>query len=173
VVRADPARLAELAAAVEAAVAGAEARPLRRVSESEAALGRRLTWLLAAVSLVSCLLAAISVGASTAALVDLRRVEYGIFLALGASGRRTAAIFAAELMTAALAAALAGALGGELAAGALAARLLAAGAGATAWGRAGALAAAAAAALAVVGASTVVALRRVGRLAPARVLRGE
>ena len=170
-VRADHGRLGAVAAAVEAAVPGAEARPLLRVSESEAALGRRLTWLLAALGVLTCLLAAISVGAATAALVEERRTEVGLFLALGFTGGRTAAIFAAELLTAALAAAVVGGLAGETAAVVLATRLLAAAGGPAApWG---ALAAATVAAVAVVGTSMIFALRRVVRLEPARVLRGE
>ena len=173
-VRADRGRLGEVAAAVEATVPGAEARPLLRVSESEAALGRRLTALLAALGVLTCLLAAISVGAATTALVDERRTEYGLFLALGFTGRRTAAIFAAELLTAALAAALVGDLAGEAAATALAGRLLtgsAAAAGPVApWAT---LAASTAAAVLMAGAAMTFALRRVERLEPARVLRGE
>lgn len=180
-VRADRRRLDRVAAAIEARVAGAEARPLLRVSASEAELARRLTWMLAAIAAVSCLLAAISVGAATAALVEVRRVEYALFLALGFTGRRTAGIFAAELLTVALVAGVTGALAGELAAGALAGRLLAAPAGpvtaAAAGGGWAELAAAgltaALAAMAVVGGSMIFALRRVGRLEPARVLRGE
>lgn len=170
-VRADRGRLGEVAAAVEAAVPGAEARPLLRVSESEAALARRVTWILAALGVLTCLLAAISVGAATVALVDERRVEVGLFLALGFTGRRTAAIFAAEMLTAALVAAVAGDLAGEAAAAALARHLLAGAAGpASPWAG---LAAAVAAALVVVAVSMTFALRRIGRLAPARVLRGE
>jgi ABC-type antimicrobial peptide transport system permease subunit len=141
------------------------------VSESEAALARRVTWLLVAFGALACLLAAISVGAATAALVEERRVEYGLFLALGFTGRRTAAIFAAELLTAALAAALIGDLAGEAAAAALARHLLAGAAGpVTPWAG---LAAAAAAAVGVVTVSMTFALRRVGQLEPARILRGE
>jgi putative ABC transport system permease protein len=172
-VRADRRRLDRVAAAIEAQVAGAEARPLLRVSASEAELARRLTWMLAAIAAVSCLLAAISVGAATAALVEVRRVEYALFLALGFTGRRTAGIFAAELLTVALVAGVVGALAGELAAGALAGRLLAATAGGGWAELAAAGLTAALAAAAVVGGSMGFALRRVGRLEPARVLRGE
>jgi hypothetical protein len=172
-VRADRRRLDRVAAAIEAQVAGAEARPLLRVSASEAELARRLTWMLAAIAAVSCLLAAISVGAATAALVEVRRVEYALFLALGFTGRRTAGIFEAELLTVALVAGVVGALAGELAAGALAGRLLAATAGGGWAELAAAGLTAALAAAAVVGGSMGFALRRVGRLEPARVLRGE
>jgi hypothetical protein len=170
-VRAEPGRLDRVAQAIEARVEGVEARPLLKVSESDARLTRRLTLVLAAVSGVSLLLALISVGAATTALLGERRAEIGLLLALGYTGRRVGGFLAAELLVAAL---LAGALGeilGELAAGGLASRLLGPGAGpSVTWGG---FAAAALAAVLVVGSAMGVALRRVERLDPARVLRGE
>lgn len=171
-VRADSDRLAEIARDIETRVEGVEAVPLLRVSQSDARLTRRLTLVLGAVSAVSLLLALLSVGAATTALIGERRVEIGLLLALGFTGRRVGALLAAELLAAAV---LAGALGeilGELAAGGLARRLLGAGGGGLSltWGG---LAAAALVALLVVGASMLVALRRVERLDAARVLRGE
>ena len=168
--RADSARLAEVARAVEASVEGVEAVPLLRVSESDARLTQRLTLVLLAVSAVSFLLALLSVGAATTALVGERRVEIGLFLALGVTGRRVGVVRAAELLAAAV---LAGALGevlGELAAGGLARRLLGGGGASLTWGG---FAAAAVVALLIVGSSMLVALRRVERLDAARVLRGE
>jgi putative ABC transport system permease protein len=170
-VRAGRERLAEVAAAVEARVAGAEARPLNRVSVSEAALVRRLTLLLEVFAGVSLLLALISVGAATAALVEERRKEVGLFLALGYTDRRVAGIFAAELLAAGLAAALAGELAGEWAAARLAVSVLGA-AGSSPTVTAAALAASAAAAVLVVAAAMGLTLRRFGRLDTARVLRG-
>jgi FtsX-like permease family len=170
-VRADPGRLAEVARGIESTIEGVEAVPLRRVSESDARLTRRLTLLLAAVSAVSLLLALLSVGAATAALVGERRTEIGLFLALGYTGRRVGVFLAAELLAAAV---LAGALGevlGELAAGSLARRMLGAGGGySLTWGG---FVAAAVVAMLVVGSSMLMALRRVERLDAARVLRGE
>jgi putative ABC transport system permease protein len=170
-VRAESGRLAEVARGIEARVEGVEAVPLRRVSDSDARLTRRLTLILLAVSAVSLLLALLSVGAATTALVGERRTEIGLLLALGYTGRRVGAFLAAELIAAAL---LAGALGdvaGELAAGSLARRLLGAGGGtALTWSG---FAAAALAAVLVVGSSMLMALRRVERLDAARVLRGE
>lgn len=170
-VRAQPGRVAAVAMAIEAAVPGVEAAPLRRASVSDENLTRRLTLLLAAVSAVSLLLALLSVGAATTALMGERRTEIGLLLALGYTGRRVGLLFGAELLAAALLAGLAGQLAGELAAGGLAARLLGAGGGVSlTWS--GFLAAAAAAVL-VVGTSMLVALRRVERLDAARVLKGE
>jgi hypothetical protein len=170
-VRADPGRLDEVARAIESRVEGVEAAPLLRISESDARLTRRVTLVLVAVSAVSLLLALISVGAATTALVGERRGEIGLLLALGYTGRRVGAFLAAELLAAAV---LAGALGellGELAATGLAHRLLGPGEGpSVTWSG---FAAASVAAVLVVGASMVLALRRVERLDAARVLRGD
>lgn len=170
-VRAEPGRLGEVARAIEGAVEGVEARPILRVSESDARVTRRLTLLLVAVSAVSLLLALLSVGAATTALVGERRVEIGLMMALGYTGRRVARLFAVELLAAALIAGLAGQLLGELAASGLARRVLGMdGAVSLTWSG---FAAAAAAAVLVVGTSMILALRRVERLDAARVLRGE
>jgi predicted lysophospholipase L1 biosynthesis ABC-type transport system permease subunit len=175
-VRAEPRRLEEVARRIEAAVEGVEARPLRKTAQSDAQLTRRLQLLLGAVSAVSFLLALLAVGAATTALVGERRVEIGLMLALGYTGRRIGLFLAAELLAAALAGALAGAALGELAAGDLAARLAgslgpAAGGGTLAtWSG---FAAAAAVAVAVVGASMMLALNRLQQLDAARILRGE
>ncbi|MEO6194968.1 MAG: hypothetical protein ABIS20_18285, partial [Thermoanaerobaculia bacterium] len=76
-VRADPGRLEEISRVIESRVEGVEAVPLRRVSQSDARLTRRLTLVLVAVSAVSFLLALLSVGAATTALVGERRTEIG------------------------------------------------------------------------------------------------
>ncbi len=170
-VRAEPARLSAVAREVEARVAGAEARPLLRVSEADARLSRRIEWLLACAGAISLALALGSVAASTAALVGERRGELALMLALGHPARRLLALLAAELLTAAALAALLGALVGEAGAGALARRVLGDGGGtALPWGAA--LAAAAVAVLVVLG-GLVAALRGIARLEPAAVLRGD
>ena len=170
-VRAGRERLEEVARAIEARVAGAEARPLLRISAAERDLARRLTLILAAACLVSVLLALVSVAAATTAIVEERRVEVGLMLALGYSGRRIAGFLAAELLAAALVAGVVGEIAGEIAAGRLARGVLdlASPGVDPSW----AWAAAPAAALAVVGAAMTFALARIGRVEPARVLRGE
>lgn len=169
--RADPSRLDAVAAAIEERVEGAEARPLARVSRSDALLTRRISLLLAAVSAVALALALLTVTASTVALVNERRFEVGLFLALGYTARRVALIFAAELLVAACLAGLAGELTGEWAAAGLARHLLGgAGGGGPTWIG---IAAAAGAAVAVVGLSMLTVLARVGRVDAARVLRGD
>jgi hypothetical protein len=170
-VRADPGRLEGVARAIEARVEGVEAVPLRRVSQSDARLTRRLTLVLVAVSAVSFLLALLSVGAATTALIGERRAEIGLFLALGFTGRRVGGFLAAELLAAAVLAGAVGEIAGELAAGGLARHVLGVGGGiAMTWGG---FAASALVAVLVVGSSMAVALRRVERLDAARVLRGD
>jgi ABC-type antimicrobial peptide transport system permease subunit len=176
-VRADPARLDEVAREIESRVEGVEARPLLKVSASDARLTRRLTLVLAAVSAVSFLLALISVGAATTALLGERRAEVGLMLALGYTGRRIGGFLAAELLAAAVLAGVGGQLLGSLAAGALAGRLLGAGASGGAWMTWSNLlstsAASAAVAALVVGSALVLALYRIQKLDAARVLRGD
>ena len=170
-VRAEPARLAAVAKTIEERIEGVEATPLLKTSASDARTIHRLTLVLAAVSGVSFLLALLSVGAATAALVGERRVEVGLMMALGYSGRRVGGMLAAELLAAALVAALAGELLGEIAASGLERRLLGGAGGLVlTWNG---LAGAAAVAVLVVGASLAVALRRIERLDAALVLRGE
>ncbi|HZF10885.1 MAG TPA: FtsX-like permease family protein [Thermoanaerobaculia bacterium] len=171
-VRTDPKQLAGVARAIEGRVAGVEARPLLRASESDARLTRRLTLVLLAVSAVSLGLALLSVGAATTALVGERRTEIGLFLALGFTARRVGVLFATELLATALLAATLGEVLGEVAARGLANSLLGAGGGGPLFTLSG-FAAAALAAVLVVGLSMTVALSRVERLDPARVLKGE
>lgn len=171
-VRADSDRLEEVAREIEARVEGVEANPLLKVSESDARVTRRLTLVLGAVSAVSLLLALISVGAATTALLGERRVEMGLLLALGYTGRRVGGFLAAELLAAAALASVVGLILGDLAAGTLADRLL--GPGTVGFGVAwSGLAASAGVAVLVVGSSLLLALRRIQRLDAARVLRGD
>jgi hypothetical protein len=169
-VRAEPNRLRTLAAAIEAAVEGVEATPLLRISESDERISRRVTRVLAALSAVAVLLAVLSVTAATVALVGERRLEFGLLQALGFTGARINALFAAELLIAAGAGALIGALAGEGATRALAQRLLGDAPAGIGWAS---LPLAAVTALLVVGSALLVALRRLGRLDAARILRGE
>jgi predicted lysophospholipase L1 biosynthesis ABC-type transport system permease subunit len=173
-VRVEPSRLDEVARAIEARVAGVEARPLLKVSRSDEKVTRRVLRLLAAVSGVSLLLALLSVSAATAALVGERRTEIGLMLALGCSVGRVGRLLASELLIATLAAALVGELIGEFAARDLAHRLLGAlpSSQVPAISGSGLLGAAIVAVL-VVGVSMSIALSRIGRLDAARVLKGD
>jgi ABC-type antimicrobial peptide transport system permease subunit len=169
--RTDPSRLEEVAREIESRVEGVEARPILKVSASDARLTRRLTLVLLAVSAVSLVLALISVGAATTALLGERRTEVGLLLALGYTGRRVGGFLAAELLAAAVIAGMLGQLLGDFAASALADRLLGAGGGF--WITWSGFAASATVAALVVGASLVLALHRIQKLDAARVLRGE
>jgi hypothetical protein len=186
-VRAEPERLARVAHEIEAEVEGVEAVPLLRVSESDARVTRRLTLVLIAVAAVSTLLALLSVGAATTALLGERRTEVGLLLALGYTSRRVGLFFGAELLVAALLAAVAGEVAGELGARALAQRAfgdLGAAAGTAAQAALpaahGALpvtwagfAAAAGVAVTVVAGAIALVLSRLERLDAASVLRGD
>jgi FtsX-like permease family len=170
-VRAEPARLAAVARAIGGRLEGVEVTPLLKTAASDARISHRLTLVLVAISGVSFLLAVLSVGAATTALVGERRVEVGLMLALGYSGRRIGGMLAAELLAVALVAALTGELLGEIAAGGLSSRLLGGTAGLQpTWTG---LAAAVGVALVVVGLSLSAALARIERLDAAGVLRGE
>lgn len=164
-------RLDAVAEQVESRVPGVEARPFLAVSSAESQLVRRVLWLLAAAALLTCLLALVTVAAATTALVVERRREVGLLLSLGLTGRRVSLLFAAEFLAAALLAALVGEVLGELAAARLAAGILQPGTGGPVFGWG--LPAAALAATGVVAAAMTLALGRLQRIDPARVLRGE
>lgn len=170
-VRTERGRLDEVVAAIESRVAGAEAQPLRRVSAAEAGLVHRLTLLLAAVSAAAVALALISVIAATTALMEVRRSELGLMMALGYSARWVSGLFALELVTAALLAGLVGAAAGEWAAGVLTIQLLGPALEMPAFTWSGP-AAAALAAVAVVGCSLALAVGRSERLDAAQLLQG-
>lgn len=170
-VRAEATRLAEVAQAIEATVDGAEARPLTRIREADARLGRRVELLLLAIGGVTVLLALLSVAASTAALLGERRTEMGLFLALGYSDRKLALVLGSELLTVTVFAAALGEVIGELLAAGLARRVLGATGGVSfTWGGAlGSLLAG----LLVVSAALLLVVRRVTQLDAAAILRGE
>jgi putative ABC transport system permease protein len=140
------------------------------VREGDAQLARRVRALLLGIGVVTLLLAALTVGAASAALLAERRAEIGLLLALGGTPRRIHALLASELLSVALLAALAGQLLGEWSAASLARRVI--GEARFALTPLGA-AAAVAAALGIVGVALAVAVRRVGALDAAVVLRGD
>jgi len=170
-VRADPGRLAEVAAALESSLPGAEARPLLSRSAADERLSGRLAALLGVVGGLTLLLAALTVAAAAGAIVGERRGEIGLFLALGWGRRRVAGLFAAELLAGALVAAIAGELVGEAAAAGLVRRAL--GESAAVELSSTGLLAAGAGALVVVGVALAAALRRLGRFTAAELLAGE
>ncbi len=169
-VRADPERLDAVQAAIEGRVPGAEATPVARVRFGDAQMARRLRLLLLGIGAVTLALAALTVAAASGALLAERRVEIGLFLALGYSARRVVGLFARELLAVAVAAALVGEIVGELGASSLSRHLL--GAGGFTLTPLGALGSAAAA-IGIVGVAVAIAVRRVELLDPATVLRGD
>ncbi len=169
-VRADAARIDDVVRAIVERVPGADAAPVARVRASDAQLARRLRLLLLGIGGVTLALAALTVGAASAALLAERRVEIGLFLALGYSRRRIHGLLAGELLTVAVLAALAGQVLGEWSAATLSRRVL--GSGAFTLTALGALAAVSAA-IGIVGVAVLVAVQRVSRLDAAAVLRGE
>jgi len=170
-VRVQPKQLAAVTRVARDRIAGVDAEPLRRVSESDAQLTHRVALLLAAVAVVTLLLAALSVATSTTALIGERRRELALFIALGYTGERVGLLVGAELFIAALAAAVAGGFAGEAAAATLSRRILGVAtlSGVTWQG----LAAAAGAALAVVTLSSILAFLRIRGLDLAFLLRGD
>ena len=172
-VRAEPGRLEETARAIEARVAGAEARPLARVTATEAAMAGKLQLLMIGVGAVCLLLALATVGSATLALLEERRQEMALFLSLGYTGRWVQGLLTAELAIVGLVSVIAGSLLGEAAASALA-RVLLGEVDGTALFRpsfAG-LAAGCLAVAAVVALAAALVRFRVERLDPAPVLQG-
>lgn len=170
-VRVQPKQLATVTRMAQNRIAGVDAEPMRRVSESDAQLTHRVALLLAAVAVVTLLLAALSVATSTTALIGERRRELALFIALGYTGERVGLLVGAELFIAALVAALAGGVAGEAAAATLSRHILGVATltGVTWQG----LAAAAGAALAVVTLSSILAFLRIRGLDLAFLLRGD
>jgi putative ABC transport system permease protein len=173
-VRAEAGRLEAAARAIEERVAGAEARPLVRVTETEARLVRKLQLLVGGVGAVCLLLALATVGSATLALLDDRRTEIALFLSLGYTGRWVQGLLSAELALVGLASVAAGGLLGEAGAAALARALLgeAAAFQPSLGGLGVGLAAGGAAVTLVVAAAAALVRRRVERLDPAPVLQG-
>jgi putative ABC transport system permease protein len=173
-VRAEAGRLEAAARAIEARVAGAEARPLVRVTETEARLVRKLQLLVGGVGAICLLLALATVGSATLALLDDRRTEIALFLSLGYTGRWVQGLLSAELALVGLASVAAGGLLGEVGAAALARALLgeAAAFQPSLGGLGVGLAAGGAAVTLVVAAAAALVRRRVERLDPAPVLQG-
>ncbi len=170
-VRAEPGKLEATARAIEARVPGVEARPLARVTATDARVTRNLQLLMAGVGAICLLLALVTVGSATLALLEERRREMALFLALGYTGRWVQGLVSAELGLVGLASVVAGGLLGEAAA-ALLARLLLGGTSSTFGLSAAGLAAGGLAVALVIVAAAGLVRWRVERLDAAVVLQG-
>ena len=173
-VRADPRRVDAVAAAAAASVAGAEARPLLRVTATRARLTARLTAILAGAGVLTAMLALGTLAAASLAQLHGRRRELALFFALGYGRGWVTRLLAFELLGVGTLAWLLGTAAGALLAAAFARSLLDGDAGAPLLNAAGAWGALAA----LVGAGAVLALtvrlmtRRLAGLEPAAVLAG-
>jgi hypothetical protein len=171
--RADPRRVEAVAGAAMRAVAGAEARPLLRVTQTRARLVARLTWILAGAGALTALLALGTLAAASVSQLHARRREIALFFALGYGRAWVGRLLALELLVAAAAAWLLGALAGGLLADRFARQLLGAAPGASTLAPTAAGAAAALAGAALVLAATLrLTARRLETLQPAALLAG-
>jgi hypothetical protein len=171
-VRADPRRVEETAGAAMRAVAGAEARPLLRVTTTRARLVSRLSWILAGAGALTALLALGTLAAASLAQLHARRRELALLFALGYTRAWVTRLLALELLVAGGTAWLAGTLAGGLLGAGFARHLLGsfAATGTTGW-MAGAGAALVGAAV-VLATTVATAARRLAALEPAAVLAG-
>jgi putative ABC transport system permease protein len=154
---------------IQQVMPGTEARPIRRVAETEGRVLSRVSSLLWVVSLAALIGAALAVAATAATTVLDRRSEVGLMKALGAPNSLVAGIFLAEQV---LLASIGGAIGFLL--GAVLARLL----GEKIFGTAAEMrpvlfpvVLTIAALVAVAG--SLIPLRRASHFDPATILRGE
>jgi putative ABC transport system permease protein len=161
--------ISSIAHQVQQALPGVEARPIRRVAESEGRILTRVSGLMWLVTLAALVAAALTVGATSATTVLERRAEVGLMKALGAGNQLVSAFFVAEQVLLAL---LGGGAGYVL--GLALARLL----GKSVFGIPPAerlillpVILALAAVVALVG--SLLPLRRAARFQPAPILRGE
>jgi len=85
-----------IALQVQEVLPGAEARPIRRLAESEGRILTRVSGLMWLVTLAALAAAALAVGATSATSVIERRSEVGLMKALGAGNAEVGAFFLAE-----------------------------------------------------------------------------
>ena len=153
---------------LERSVPRSEARVIRRVADSEGAILKRISGLMAVIAIMAAIGSALAVTSALSTSVLERRSEIGLLKAMGAGTARVVGMFLAE-------AALLGVTGGLL--GALAGALMARFISASVFGtpvtiRPFAVPLAIAVALAITMAGFIVPARRVMKFRPAEVLRG-
>jgi putative ABC transport system permease protein len=161
--------ISSIAHQIQQVLPGVEARPIRRVAETEGRILTRIGALMWLVTLAALLAAALAVGATAATTVLERRTEVGLMKALGAANWLVGAFFLAEQM---LLAVVGGGAGYALGLGL--ARVLGKSVfGVPATGRLILLPVILALAGAVVLVGSLVPLRRATKFEPAPILRGE
>jgi putative ABC transport system permease protein len=114
--RLDGAPAEAVAAALERAVPGSEARTLRQVAQAEASLLEKVERLLLLVTVALGAATAFTVAGTLGVLLLARRQEIGLCLALGASPRTVGSLLLSEAALSGLAGGLAGCLVGAAAA---------------------------------------------------------
>ena len=158
-----------LASSIDAAAPGVEARPIRKISESDGVILDKIDGLMAVVAAFILVMTTLCVNATLTAMVAERAPEIGLEKALGAGHRAIVAQFVGETVAIGIVGTLIGlGLGFGLA------QIL----GQAVFGgwvdfRAAVIPVALAASLLTALAAAVVPVRRAVRIAPARVLRGE
>ena len=153
---------------LERAVPRSEARVIRRVADSEGAILRRISGLMAVIAIMAAVASALALTSALSTSVLERRSEIGLLKAMGAGNPRVVGMFLAE-------AALLGVGGGLLGglAGALMARFISSSVfGAPVTIRPFAVPLAMSVALVITIAGSIVPVRRLLALRPAEVLRG-
>jgi putative ABC transport system permease protein len=161
--------LTSIAHQIEEVLPGTEARPMRRVAESEGRILSRVGRLMWMVTVAALVASALAVGASSASAVLERRTEIGLLKALGASNGAVTSFFLADQALLAVAGGTAGYAAGLF---------LARGVGEIVFGlppteRPLLLPVILALALGVALAGNLLPLRRAAAIAPAPILRGE
>ncbi len=158
-----------IARQINDALTNADARPVRRIAETQGEILRRIGHLFWLMTLGAVLAAALAVAAMAASSVVERRAEVALMKALGAGRGLVAGMFLAELLAVAVVGGLAGFLVGSVGARELGRVVF----GVPASVRPVLLPIVVLVAAAISAAGALASLRRLVQIDPARVLRGE
>jgi putative ABC transport system permease protein len=102
-----------IAKQIEEVLTGAQAKPVWRLIEANAAMKRRLQWMAWAVSALALAIAAFGVTATMGTMIIERRREIALMIALGAEERQLKVLFISEALVIGGAGGLLGYLGGS------------------------------------------------------------
>ncbi|HEY4682195.1 MAG TPA: ABC transporter permease [Candidatus Acidoferrales bacterium] len=106
--------VSSIAHQIEEALPGSEARPIRRVAESEGVILTRVRMLMLLITAAALVAAALTVSSTTASMMLERQKEIGLMKALGAANRDAARLLVVEMAVVALAGGAIGYGGGIL-----------------------------------------------------------